>query len=430
MRNGGRFCFSLSLALLTAVGYGSAELTITGNVYYSSDYLLRVAGQFRDPDDSERTVYRLLDHYHDNGFPFCRIRVHRIDDATVRLQIAEGPRVEISDAIIRTTGGTRISEIRRISRLSYPALFSRSEVLRARSRITATGAFAAINEQILQYGERHYLLLDLTEQDTDFASASGSFGADPVSLSASLESRNILGTLRSFRFDCELDRRFAVSLSDPVLVAPVVAEVSLDVTDLDSVSVARAQFQVAAPAGGGLHVAAASGVERVRPRGGNATLSGDHSFLAAGLSWRSESRFPIDQQCRVEYLVREPERVRLSYQGSARWRSIEIRPNAQWVSSDTLYLQDLWRIGGATSVRGYEDDAFYAERAYWLNAEYHRFPVFPLIDVAFIGDAWYYSYGIGFAGSSRIGTASVVLAWAFQAGWREGKLHICLGRGI
>jgi hypothetical protein len=104
--------------------------------------------------------------------------------------------------------------------------------------------------------------------------------------------------------------------------------------------------------------------------------------------------------------------------------------NYHYVRTDSFLFVDYSRIGGADDLRGYLEDEFLARRAFWFNIEYHRLPVFPLLDIARIDGETLYSFGLGLEARSRFADASLILAWPGRGNWNDGKLHLLFSKGF
>ena len=96
--------------------------------------------------------------------------------------------------------------------------------------------------------------------------------------------------------------------------------------------------------------------------------------------------------------------------------------------TDIFDFFDYVRIGGARDLRGYLEDEFTVRKAFWVNLEYHRLFIFPLVDIARIDGDIVYSYGFGISAKSQIADASLMFAWPKRGAWSDGKIHLSLTR--
>lgn len=115
------------------------------------------------------------------------------------------------------------------------------------------------------------------------------------------------------------------------------------------------------------------------------------------------------------------------------WRfSISVNPNAGLVySTDTLINTELIPLGGARSLRGYQEEEFRATGLVWSRQELRwgteAFSIYPLFDAAWIPSyALFASYGVGVAVGTPIGRLELDAALPWAAPWQEAKVHLSL----
>jgi outer membrane protein insertion porin family len=112
-------------------------------------------------------------------------------------------------------------------------------------------------------------------------------------------------------------------------------------------------------------------------------------------------------------------------------------------SNDHADISDLFRIGGATTLRGYQEGQFLGSRLLWTNLEY-RFLVTPLsffytfLDFGYIVQPAFASmegkaseqskvgYGIGVRMDSALGLIGVSIALGEGDTFSTAKIHIRL----
>ncbi len=103
-----------------------------------------------------------------------------------------------------------------------------------------------------------------------------------------------------------------------------------------------------------------------------------------------------------------------------------------------IRLPDMYWFGGATTIRGYREQQFYADRVGWVNAEY-RFLLGPKSRFFVFSDGGYYSrklpeqkeefllgYGLGIRFPGPLGALQVDYGMAKGDPFREGKIHFRL----
>jgi len=65
-----------------------------------------------------------------------------------------------------------------------------------------------------------------------------------------------------------------------------------------------------------------------------------------------------------------------------------------------------------------------------MNYAYKAIFIFPVFDIAFIDNAFLYSYGLGIHAASQLADASLVLAWPKGGSWQDGKIHLLFEKGF
>lgn len=352
--------------------------------------------------------------------------------ARVVLDIVEGPRVIVEDVFFRTAGKTDAGAARRVANFRPGDYFSLKDVNLAKKRLMNTKAFQKITDNILDRDRRYYLLFSLEEKQSDFLTLSGSLSGEDFELGAAYSSLSLLGTLRQLSFEYEYQRLFSLLFSEPVLIAPAVFKADFAIWTFDSARQIQGHARFLAPVGEYFSASAVSGIEIVNYFD-NDTLGAKASdnLLGAGLGFTYETpRWITHHVVEVDYLFRDANRLSIEYGSQTElWHTV-VRMNYQWVQTDSFQFFDYLRIGGANDLRGYLEDEFLVKRAVWFNVEYHRLPVFPLLDIARLDGELLYSFGLGIEARSRFADASLILAWPKRGNWNDGKLHLTFSTGF
>jgi len=425
------------IALAFLLSTQDVAVEITGNVFFSSKYLLKDNTSISNDDEAERLISDILSKYNYAGFPFCTIAPELSYDDVEKadrliLVINEGTRVIIEDVYFQTDGHTDVSAAKRLVNWQKSEYFSSRKVALAKIRLMRTKAFAGIGEGVLDRNGKYYLLLALEETQSDFLTLSGSLSSDNTEFGASFSSYSLLGTLRQMNFNYEYQRLFSLEYRDPVLIAPAMLDANFSIWTYDTARLIEGQVRFRAPIGEYFNVSLLSGIELVNYyRNDTASYESSDNLLGIGLGFDYEKYdWSCSQQGHLDYLFREADRLKIVYDSDCIMYRVIIGLHYHRVRTDSLEFFDYIRVGGARTLRGYLEDEFLVSSALWLNLEYHRLPIFPLVDVARLDGELLYSYGLGLEARSSYGNASITVAWPKGGRWRDGKLHLTFERGF
>jgi outer membrane protein assembly factor BamA len=115
------------------------------------------------------------------------------------------------------------------------------------------------------------------------------------------------------------------------------------------------------------------------------------------------------------------------------WRfSFWLEPNASVVASGATLLEtELIRVGGARTLRGYVEEEFRSDVAFWSRQELRWgsdvFSLYPLFDAAWVDGAGFAAgYGAGIAVKTPIGRLELDAALPWDGAWQDAKLHLSL----
>ncbi len=411
-------------------------LEMSGNVFFSTKYLIGEKTTIEDQQAVEHLISTILSKYNNAGFPFCRISPQIRHDAdptgTVFLNIEEGPRVIIEDLVFKSDGKTDAGAAKRVANYRPGNYFSSREVASAKRRLKNTKAFQDISDNVLERTGKYYLLLALREKESDFLTLSGSFSDEDFQFGASYSSFSLLGTLRQLSFNYEYKKLFSLKFREPVLIAPARFEADFAIWTYDTTRQIQGYIRFGAPLGTYFNVSVLSGIEVVNYFGNDTSFSeSSDNLLGAGIGFDQETSFWVTTaELRMDYLFRDANRLRIECNSETKLWNFSIGLHYRRVQTDSPGFFDYLRIGGAKDLRGYLEEEFTTTRALWLNLEYHRFPVFPIFDIARIADDIVYSFGLGIEARSRFADASLILAWPKAGTWEDGKLHLTLSTGF
>lgn len=124
------------------------------------------------------------------------------------------------------------------------------------------------------------------------------------------------------------------------------------------------------------------------------------------------------------------------YQPIFRNQILYLGLNVKAISGDGISVADLFRFGGANSLRGYEENQFSGSRIFWSNFEYRFFTNYTDYLSAFFDYGYYfreimnekiskfkYGYGVGLAFNTGIGLFRVNYALGEKDTFSRGKIH-------
>ena len=407
-----------------------------GNVFFSSNYLLRNAPEIKNQQDAERLIFRVLEKYSNAGFPFCKIFPEMVqtegESPKLILTIDEGPRVIIDDLYLKTEGKTDIGAAKRLADFKTKEYFSAKKVQRTKKRLMRSGAFKNVDERVLANGDRHYLMLELSERESDLLSLSGSLSEENREFGASFSSSNLLGTLRGLDFEYEYQRLFLLEFREPVLIAPAQLAADFSILTYDSTRLIAGHLNFAAPIGEYFRISLLSGIEIVnRYENDTVTYQTSDNLLGIGLSFDHNGEdWSTKHEIGLDYLFRAADRLKFAYDGDFWFHKMLFSFHHRYVRTEEFDFFDHIRVGGAKDLRGYLEDEFIAKRASWINVEYHRLFIFPLLDIGRIDGNIVYAYGFGISAESKIADASLILAWPKRGTWSDGKIHLAIAKGF
>ncbi|MDP6042213.1 MAG: POTRA domain-containing protein, partial [Candidatus Latescibacteria bacterium] len=114
--------------------------------------------------------------------------------------------------------------------------------------------------------------------------------------------------------------------------------------------------------------------------------------------------------------------------------TLSLRGRGLWVSQAEGVPESAWiRVGGAQSLRGFQEEAFLGTRAGWANFEWRlllgpRARIFAFVDAGGIGGVanrtWPVAYGVGILADARMGVVGVDYGLARGEGVGRGMVHV------
>lgn len=392
--------------------------------------------EIRNKGEIEDLIMHIIKEYANAGFPFCRIspEIIHADSTTEKiiLKIDEGKRVIIADYLFDIEGKSEIGPVKKVANFKTGSYFSSKEIERSKRNLMKTEVFEDVYDNIIYRDGSYFVLFSLQEKKTDYLTAYGSLAEDNWNFSISFFSQNILGSLRKLEFRYEHPKLFSLQFTEPILIYPAALNGIFSLWTYDSVRLIQFNGKFIAPLGQHFEVSLMSGIEAVSYFGDDSLARGHtNNILGVGFGMDYEkSNWSCAQDINFDYLFRQNDRWRIQYDGEIDVMKFVIKPHYYLAKTDSFEFFDYYRMGGAKNIRGYLEEEFIVSEAMWLNIEYKKFFVFPLIDIGLLQDNLKLSYGIGMEAKSDFANASLVIAWPKQGTWRDGKIHLIFERGF
>jgi len=444
------------------------------------------------PSLLEQDIQTLLQQYERKGYPLSKIAVQNVSfvdsademSVTVQLHIDEGKALRISEIHIEGNKTTKDYVIMREARVRENELFRSDLPERIKRRLDHLQLFSSVSlpELYLTEAEQAGLLVRVVEGKQNnfdgvlgYVPSTASGGNGYITGLVNISLRNLFGTGRklSVRWYQETASSQETELHyfEPWIVSyPVNAQLGFFQRKQDSTFV-RMQYDIATDLmiTEEFSVGISFSQNNVYPteRYDGSKAIAESKTTSWGVSIRYDSRdnpttptngilysteyqtgtkqtlssdaFPIGSRSTTRRVVFD-----LSYYLSPFLRQvIATELHLRDFSNDHADVSDLFRLGGATTLRGYQEGQFLGSRLLWTNLEY-RFLVTPLsffyvfLDFGYIvqpafaatdGKASEQSkvgYGIGVRMDSALGLIGVSIALGEGDTFSTAKIHIRL----
>lgn len=444
------------------------------------------------PSLLEQDIQSLLQHYELKGYPLSKIAVQNVSfvdsademSATVQLHIDEGKALRISEIHIEGNKTTKDYVILREARVREDELFSSDLPERIKHRLDHLQLFSSVSLPELYLTEAEHAGLSVRVVEGNQNNFDGVLGYVPSTASGgngyltglvNISLRNLFGTGRklSVRWyqETQSSQETELHYFEPWIASyPVNAQLGFFQRKQDSTFV-RMQYDIAADLmiteefSVGISFLQNNVYPTERYDGSKAIAESNTTGFGASIRYDSRDNpttptngilysteyqtgikqtlssdaFPIGSRSTTRRVVFD-----LSYYLSPFLRQvIATELHLRDFSSGNIDVSDLFRLGGATTLRGYQEGQFLGSRLLWTNLEY-RFLVTPLsffyvlLDFGYIvqpafaaadGKASEQSkvgYGIGVRMDSALGLIGVSIALGEGDTFSTAKIHIRL----
>jgi len=434
-------------------------------------------------------IARMLALLDRRGYPFASAAVAdvtlRADGrdaiADVVIEIEDGGLRNIDEFTVEGNSSTKPYVIVRETRIAAGERFDSDKVNKARKRIERLGFFSSVSEPVLYLRDSTAgLLLRVAEGNTNLFD--GVIGYQPPRVATetgyltglvNLSFRNLFGTGRRFDARWERATRTVTELElrylEPWLLGfPLNLSGGFFQRQEDSAYVRRALDGKATwLASGDWSVSATAQSTSVIPDGdapnagilASGTLSGGLELL---VDTRNDAYFPTSgivlrnayqggnksftrpgETTRSKTFIQRLEIDLSWFQGLFKGHAAAVSAHGRELRGSELDASDLYRLGGANTLRGYREEQFLGARLAWLNFEYRlafarRSFAFAFFDIGYVSspdvagstleaiNTTRNGYGIGARLETGLGIIGVSYALGKGDGFANGKIHFGL----
>jgi outer membrane protein insertion porin family len=463
------------------------DLTIVGETETQGEESIRMTqpGKPLFVGELEADLWTYLTAEEENGHPFARLDLQKLDFAadslTVNVRLIPGPRVTIGDVEIAGLEHTKPRVVARETRIRPGDLFSPARIEKAMHRVRRLPFVDEISEPALVVlgSDRYNLLFNVKEARSN--TFDGVVGYQPgaqgekgqVTGLLHLEFQNLFGTARKARIHWEQPTEnrqaleffyeepwvlnfpfslwvdFRQEIEDTLyLTRNISGGVNWPALEILTLKGSLFQEEVLPDSAGRRDL----GLYRARTTGGALELEYDTRNVpenpTAGLYYRSYASVS-----RKEYESAAPQSsVDLRrYEADGDWsvrligrQILNLQIHGRHLQSDEkpIPLPDLYRLGGAQSLRGYREDQFAGSTTGWASLEYRfwldklsRLHAFfnlgyyeyePSPAISADVKAWLWGYGVGFRQETRIGVIGFDFALGEEDVLATAKVHFRL----
>ncbi len=427
------------------------------------------------------------------GFPLARCEIQTLesrpgdqaDSLLLLLKIDEGRRVAIDEIRVAGNRETKSSVVVRETRVTPGELFNPAKVNAIRTRLNRLNIFSSVSEpELYMRGDTGGLLITVQEGNTNTfdgivgyvpAAATGQSGY--VTGLVSVGMRNLFGTGRKLSVRWQREDRYSQELGfryvEPwIFGAPVNVGGGFLQRQQDSSYVHRtidgqADLMLSEELSIGVLVRSEDVIPSIDST--HVSTTRPSSILAIGANILYDTRNDLynpttGARYRIEYsygnktLTADPSRTAASsgkskvqkllldlefYLTTFSRQVIAFGVHGYEVRGPEIQESDMFRFGGAKTLRGYRENQFLGSRVAWTNAEYRfllgrRSFLFGFLDTGYYNrpaepeqnlpgeDGVKYGYGFGLRTDTPLGNIGVSFALGQGDSFSQGKIHVGL----
>lgn len=441
----------------------------------------------------ERDIANLLERYERRGFPFTRCAVagvtHRsgpdIDSLDVALQIHEGERVTIEEIRVEGNKETDASVVVREMRVHMGDLFNPTKLEAVKPRLTRLNIFSSVSEpELYLRNGKGGLLVKVQEGRTStfdgvigYIPGTAAGQAGYVTGLASISMRNLFGTGRKLSFRWQREDRFSQELGlrylEPWLLGVPANIGGGFLQRQQDTSYVRRVFDLKGELmfSEELSISLLFSSENVIPssdstilrafRSSTTTFGGeilydtrdDNYSPTSGTRYRTDYQYGRKRTSNIPTALvsRVPQRTTVQkfsldldvFLSPFQRQVVAVGFHGRELRSGQLEESEMFRLGGARTLRGYRESQFIGSRVAWMNTEYRfllarRTFVYGFIDNGYYlrpaddvrsiprSDSFKLGYGIGVQLETGLGNIGVSFALGEGDTFTTGKIHFGL----
>jgi translocation and assembly module TamA len=433
----------------------------------------------------EEDLSRLIDRLEKLGYPLAECRIDSVlfvpggeeDSLTVRVAVDEGRKVRIDEFRVEGNRETRSDVIVREVRLKKGEEYDPARVGAVRERLNRLNIFASVGEPELYFrGDTAGLLIRVQEGPTN--TFDGILGYIPASLSGekgyftglvAVGMRNLFGTGRKFSLRWQREDRNTQDLGirytepwifgEPANLTGGFYQRQQDTAYVRRVVDGKLEVLVSDRLSLGLLMNSETIIPGVDSSAGRAQPSSAQS-VGADVAYDSRDdiyvplsgvRYAADYQYgrkKIENPAQPVngwiERLGLDmelYLSTFRRQVFALALHGRQVLGTEIQEAEMYRLGGARSLRGYREGQFIGTLSAWMNSEYRlltgrRSYFFGLFDVGYYSrppderlglskvEALKFGYGAGVTVDTPLGIIGVSVALGSGDALSDAKIHV------
>ena len=465
-------------------------LELEGNTAFAKDDILQKfdtrVGGFLDRRVLEHDIDQLLSRYERTGYPFASVAVAQIStyrdsssmSLRVILRVDEGERIQIGE--IRVVGNKETSEhvVVREAGVRIGDYYDQERIDRIPLRLTRMNIFSRVEEPQFYVDGSGVGVLSITVQEGNTNTFDGIVGYVPSPSTdqagyltglVNVTMKNLFGAARKLDVHWQRDDQYSQEIAaryiEPwIFNFPIDVEGAFQQRQQDTTYVRReAEMRADVHLSETFTIGGLFTVENVIPSSNivGSVLS-ESRTVTTGAEIRYDSRDDIlsptsgvsyrnDYQIGNKKIYSLPAGLLSEDQFTVQKISFDaevfIQPilhqvaafglHGRQLTSDALEAGDLYRFGGATTLRGYKENQFLGSRIGWTNAEYRFLLARRSFFFGFFDSGYYlngitdakgvkYGYGVGIRMETSLGNIGISFALGQGDSFSQGKLHVGL----